>query len=393
MPAIAPNIRQRLLCRSDLHAMDVDGERIAQWLRSEQLVFLGHVDAEGLPGVDAVYATDDETLRDELREILTLHGREDVVLATDEARGLLGSESVEPAVVVENLELTPAASAAHSGDMISEHVVEEGLDETIAEITEAIDDLLVSTDNAPLDLRDDAPLHSKAEDVLDCDVVEVEPAQFEETVDAEGPGEFRPDDADSAAAQAMHDWTAQTTFVDETTRVPPDSPADYGIVLDAEPVTDALHQILDAVRELSERQLPQPDFAPINQSLQEGVRSLRATIAKSTNHSHIDERLDRIHDALLDAVEAIHAVADVEARRRVARSTRNARRVGATASRFSLATTRENVGGLLAAASSLIGWSAAAWLYPADGKLALGALVCANLVACAALLARRPTAK
>lgn len=394
MPAIAPNIRQRLLCRSDLHAMEVDGERIAQWLRNEQLTFLGHVDAEDLPGGDAVYATDDDTVHAELLTLLTQHGRDGVALATTEARTLLEGETNGPGAHAEAKQPKVAAGASNPADMISEHVVQEGLDEAIDEITEAIDNLLVSTNNAPLDLRDDAPLHEAAQDADGNDVVEVEPAQVETTIDEDILVEIGPEEVEAASAQALHDWTADQRATTGARSGPATTHTDVRVVLDAQPVAEALQQILAAVRALGERQLPQTDLAPVTESIQKGVRALQATVAKATNRTETDERLDRIHDALLEAVDVVRGLGDMGTRRKAARAARNSRKAAASAApRFSLTNARENAGAVLAAASTMVGWSAAAWLYATDGKLALGALVCANLVACAALLARKPDAK
>lgn len=401
MPAIAPNIRQRLLCRSDLHAMEVDGERIAQWLRGGQLVFLGHVEAEDLPGGDAVYATDDEELRADLQRLLSQQGRDGVALGKAEASALLLGAPVDASVDA-SVDATPTnesaaaqapTQAAAKADMISEHVVEEGLDETIDEITEAIDNLLVSTHNAPLESHDDGPFGDAQHDSAARDVVEVEQEQPGFDLDEDILVEIEPEEVEVATEQTMHDRSAEPRNAQVAPSRGPTAPTEVRVALDAEPVTDALRQILDAVRALGERQLPQPDLAPVTASIEQGLRSLQATVLKATSRSATEERLDRIHDALLDAVDAVRELGDGEARRRAVRSARRAHGGEAAARpRFSFATTRENVGAILATASTLIGWSAAAWLYATDGKLALGALACANLVACAALLGRKPAA-
>lgn len=394
MPAIAPNIRQRLLCRSDLHAMEVDGERIAHWLRGGQLAFLGHVEAEDLPGGDAVYATDDQELRADLQRLLSQQGRDGVALGKAEASALLlgapGDANVDATPTDDLAAAQAPTQPAAQADMISEHVVEEGLDETIDEITEAIDNLLVSTHNAPLEARDDAPLGDAQHDSAARDVVDVEPEQPGFDLDEDILVEIEPDEVEVEVAQTKHDWSAEPRHAQVAPSQGPTAPMEVRVALDAEPVTEALRQILDAVRALGERQFPQPDLAPVADSIEQGVRSVQATVLKATSRSATEERLDRIHDALLDAVDAVRELGDGEARRRAARSARKAHGSAAAARpRFSFATARENVGAILATASTLIGWSAAAWLYPTDGKLALGALACANLVACAALLGRK----
>ncbi|MEY2714395.1 MAG: hypothetical protein RIT24_738 [Planctomycetota bacterium] len=388
MPAIAPVIRQRLLCRSDLHAMEVDGERIAQWLRSEQLAYLGHIDAEDLPGGDAVYATDDAGLQIELQELLTQHGRGGVALATDDARALLEDTTAEPADAATDDAQPATEKAAKADDMISDHVVQEGLDETIDEITEAIDNLLVTTHNAPLDLRDDAPLLEGSEET---DVVEVAPASSETTLDEDILVEVGPDEIEAVNAHALHEWAPESRAQRIEKIEPSQAPAEVRVTLDAQPVTDALQQILAAVRALGERQLPQTDLAPVNETIQKGIRSLQATVVKATDRSDVEQRLDGIHDALVEAIEVVRELGDLGARRRAARSAKNARRGAGSPRAWSLLeSARDSAGMLLATASTLIGWTAAAWLYPTNDKLALGALVCANLVACAALLGRKP---
>lgn len=391
MSAIAPIIRQRLLCRSDLHAMEVDGERIAQWLRSEQLAYLGHIDAEDLPGGDAVYATDDEAVSAELRSLLTQHGRDGVALSTADAKALLEGSSVAAEIDTPESDEPVATQASPAEDMISEHVVQEGLDEAIDEITEAIDNLLVTTHNAPLDLRDDAPVN---ETMDETDVVEVAPARSETTLDEDILVEIGPDEVEAADAQALQDWAPGPSAQRVARNEPATAPSEVRVTLDAQPVTETLQQILDVVRALAERQMPQTDLTPVTEAIQKGVRSLQATVVKTTNHAEVEERLDRIHDGLLEAVEVVRELGDLGARRKAARSARNARKqMAAGKPRFSFTTARENAGAVLAVASTLVGWSAAAWLYASDGKLALGALVCANLVACAALLARKPATR
>lgn len=391
MSAIAPIIRQRLLCRSDLHAMEVDGERIAHWLRSEQLTYLGHVDAEDLPGGDAVYATDDEEVSAELRALLTKHGREGVVLSTVEAKAMLEGLPVAAEADEPDSDKPASAQSSPAQDMLSEHVVQEGLDEAIDEITEAIDNLLVTTHNAPLDLRDDAPLHETTDET---DVVEVEPARSETTLDEDILVEIGPDEVEAANAHALHEWAPESSAQRVARDAQATAPSEVRVTLDAQPVTEALQQILAEVRALAGRQMPQTDLAPVTEAIQKGIRSLQATAVKAAIRSGVEERLDRLHDAVLEAVDVVREMGDMGARRKAARSARNARKQAEEGKpRFSFTTARENAGAVLAAASTLIGWSAAAWLYASDGKLALGALVCANLVACAALLARKPATK
>ena len=197
MPSIAPHVRQRLLCRSDLEGMSVEGERIAAWLWSGQLEVLGSItDEHGAE--DPVYAVNTEALRSELAELLAAHGRTDLEFSGEAAKQLLHApadvaesvasvDSVEPVQSVEpNAEqaqpASPPADEPAVEDVLAEHVAEEQLDSAIDEITDAIGTLLEAHHCAPLELRDDSP-HADREDTV---ALETEhETQFDEDVEVE----------------------------------------------------------------------------------------------------------------------------------------------------------------------------------------------------------------
>lgn len=201
MPSIAPHVRQRLLCRSDLEGMSVEGERIAAWLWSGQLEVLGSI-ADEHGAEDPVYAVNTEALRSELAELLAAHGRTDLEFSGEAAKQLLhapaevaesvepleSAESVEPVQSVQSVEpiaeqaqpASPPADEPAVEDVLAEHVAEEQLDSAIDEITDAIGTLLEAHHCAPLELRDDSP-HADREDTV---ALETEnETQFDEDVE------------------------------------------------------------------------------------------------------------------------------------------------------------------------------------------------------------------
>lgn len=190
MPSIAPHVRQRLLCRSDLEGMSVEGERIAAWLWSGQLEVLGSIaDEHGTE--DTVYAVNSEALRSELAQLLAAHGRTDLEFSGEAAKQLLHAtaEVAEPVGPVESAEsveqaqpASPPADEPAVEDVLAEHVAEEQLDSAIDEITDAIGSLLEAHHCAPLELRDDSP-HAEREDTV---AIEAEnETQFDEAVEVE----------------------------------------------------------------------------------------------------------------------------------------------------------------------------------------------------------------
>jgi hypothetical protein len=207
MPSIAPHVRQRLLCRSDLEGMSVEGERIAAWLWSGQLEVLGSI-ADEHGADDTVYAVNSEALRAELAQLLAAHGRTDLEFSGEAAKQLLHAtaevldsveplESVEPVEPVQSAEplesaeavelnaeqaqpASPPADVPAVEDVLAEHVAEEQLDSAIDEITDAIGTLLEAHHCAPLELRDDSP-HADREDTV---ALETEnETQFDENVE------------------------------------------------------------------------------------------------------------------------------------------------------------------------------------------------------------------
>lgn len=394
MPAVAQEVRQRLLCRSDLHAMSVDGERIASWLRSGRLLFLGHVPAADTPAGDAVYATSDEEVRAELGALLTEHGRTGVELLPENASALLEGIAIQVDTTQEAASNANVATRDPS-DMLSEHVVEEGLDSAIDEITEAIDDLLVATDHAPLDLRDDAPFDDAAGNAeLHNDVVEVELPSNDAVEEDDIEVELTPEDV------AVAPSTVHAPMQRETIPTPIAQPVEVRVALDAQPMAGALQQIERALVALSQKEQPTIDLSRVEAAIRDGLKTLRDTVALVAQRSKTEQKLDQIHEALTDAAEAIRALGGTNGKRVAVRIARNVQEKAQTRgpaawlrANASLTAARENASAILATASTLLGWSAAAWLYPTDGKLALGALVCANLIACAALLGRKPAQK
>jgi hypothetical protein len=167
MPAIAPHVRQRLLCRSDLDAMSVEEQRIAGWLWAGQLEQVGNALADD-GGIDAVYAVHTESLRAELQQLLAEHGRDEVAFGSDEVKQLLAEPTAESstetatepvAEVAKDVEAEaqPTEPQPTTEDVLTEHVVEAELDDAIEDITAAIDSLMESSMHAEQDLRDDAP--------------------------------------------------------------------------------------------------------------------------------------------------------------------------------------------------------------------------------------------
>ena len=174
MPSIAPHVRQRLLCRSDLEGMSVDGERIAAWLWSGQLEVVGSVAADN-GAEDTVYSVNTEALRSELAQLLESHGRTDLEFSGEAARQLLHAATEHPAPEQTSDATMPSDAEALQivderavEDVLAEHVAEEQLDSAIDEITDAIGTLLESHHCAPLELRDDSP-HANREDTVSID--------------------------------------------------------------------------------------------------------------------------------------------------------------------------------------------------------------------------------
>ncbi len=218
MPSIAPHVRQRLLCRSDLEGMSVVGERIAAWLWSGQLEVIGSVaDANGAE--DTVYSVNSEALRSELAQLLESHGRTDLEFSGEGARQLLQAATEQPAQEHAGDETTSSAAEAAPvvdepavDDVLAEHVAEEQLDSAIDEITNAIGTLLESHHCAPLELRDDSP-HANREDTVSIDTDSEEPfgeeAAAGDSLDPKDLGdgevliELDADDADSVPASAQ----------------------------------------------------------------------------------------------------------------------------------------------------------------------------------------------
>lgn len=504
MPSIAPHVRQRLLCRSDLEGMSVEGERIAAWLWSGQLEVVGSIAGEN--GDDAVYSVNTEALRSELGELLAAHGRTDLEFSGEAARQLLHEPAEQPVpgqpiaeAAVDAGQAAPEneadTTAEHRAveDVLAEHVAEEQLDTAIDEITDAIGTLLGAHHRDPLELRDDAPqadredtvsLETAAEDAADENldasqlgdgevllefdaddgagqaaseeaVADEAPLQDEGVVDEIAANEIEATRHEEAEAETQLEGEATTGEADaDADAVEEDEPthaedgvdegqdeqaqqetsasvfdSDFASALDAaleaalpehssevldanEPETVAsqtepavapqqvevhvqldiapleapLHEIQQALQQLAEGQPSPQTFAPIADSIADAIRSLQATVRENAERAQQDDRIDRIHATLEEMTDALGALRNAESQR--ARATeRRLRRAERGAQGESFDDGRTAI--LVAGSVAIVGWVAAMWLHGQDLRLALGALVTANLVSLLVLARRR----
>ena len=419
MPAIAPHLRQRLLCRSDLDAMSVEEQRIAGWLWAGQLEQVGEAIAdEG--SSDAVYAVHTESLRAELAQLLAQHGRDDVAFGSEEVRQLLAAPTTEPVEASDAGTQLPERQQQNE-DVLTEHVVEAELDDAIEDITAAIDSLMESSMHTDHDLRDDAPFAQGLEEleiaaeqiaeaapqidaaanVEDGDIliegelslgdesstngeeplVEVEAAlaQGPETVPQQNPIEpIAHQDVDASKA------TAPQPIVAPREAAP--TPVEVRAMVDVSSLAEPLQQIQLAILTLAERRIEPTDLTPVVGAIANGVRSLQESIEKAADCSSSDERLERIAKSVEGVTAAIATLRDSMPSERVVQVEGVARIPEAGAAD---AEGTDRVATWFAAGSAIAGWLAAMWLHGTDPKLAIAVVVCANLVSCAALVSRR----
>ena len=449
MPAIAPHVRQRLLCRSDLDAMSVDEQRIAGWLWAGQLQQVGNAIADDGRS-DTVYAVHTESLRAELQQLLAEHGRDDVAFGSLEVKQLLADQPAESAAATAT---EPAAESAQdvdaqtqqtepqqtAEDVLTEHVVEEELDDAIEDITAAIDSLMESSLQADQDLRDDAPFAEGVDELeVASEQIEDAAARIEDEAVAEDgdilvEGELSLDDESSIEAEApaveiaaeaaqepepvaqmiaaeaapepepeletsaaepvvaepvaheeLDAITAPAVQPTDAPRVAAPTPIEVRAMVDVSALAEPLQQIQLAILTLAQRRVEPTDLSPIVGALANGVRSLQESIEKAAGCESRDERLERIAKSVEDVTTAIATLREAMPTERVVHVDGVARATdGVDVERTEGAAT------WFAAGSAIAGWLAAMWLHGTDPKLAIAVVVCANLVSCAALVSRR----
>ncbi len=449
MPAIAPHVRQRLLCRSDLDAMSVEEQRIAGWLWAGQLEQVGNAVADD-GSSDAVYAVHTESLREELHQLLAQHGRDEVAFGSDEVRQLLAeptaesstetaTEPVAEAAEDVEAEAQPTEPQPTTEDVLTEHVVEAELDDAIEDITAAIDSLMESSMHAEQDLRDDAPFAEGLDELeVAAEQIEDAAARIEDEAVAEDgdilvEGELSLADESSIEAEAPEaeiaaelaqepEPVAQGNAAEVVPEPEPELEPSAAAPVVAEPIA---HEELEAITAPAVQPTDAPRVAaqtPIEvratvdvSALAEPLQQIQLAILTLAERRVEPTDLSPIVGALANGVrslqESIDKAAGCESRderlERIAKSVEDMTTAIATL-REAMPTERvvhvdgvphvtegmdvertERTATWFAAGSAIAGWLAAMWLHGTDPKLAIAVVVCANLVSCAALVSRR----
>jgi hypothetical protein len=449
MPSIAPHVRQRLLCRSDLDAMSVEEQRIAGWLWAGQLEQVGNAVA-GDGGSDAVYAVHTESLREELQQLLAQHGREDVAIGSDEVKQLLAEPTAEGAAATSTesvsevtqdveAEAQPTEPQPTTEDVLTEHVVEAELDDAIEDITAAIDSLMESSMHAEQDLRDDAPFAEGLDELeVAAEQIEDAAARIEDEAAAEDgdilvEGELSLADESSIEAEApaveiaadvaqesepVAEGDASEVAVEPEPELEP-SAAEPVV---AEPVAqeeiDAITAPAVQPNDAQSGAVPTPievratvDISALAEPLQQIQLAILTLAERRAEPTDLSPIVGALANGVRSLQESIDKAAGCESRderlERIAKSVEDVTAAIATL-REAMPTERvvhvdgvahatesvdvertERTATWIAAGSAIAGWLAAMWLHSTDPKLAIAVVVCANLVSCAALVSRR----
>jgi hypothetical protein len=172
MPATALDPRRHFLTRSDLTRFGIARERVVEWLAAGSIEQVGELAGEH--GNDPVFAVHSVELREELEHLLADTGKTDVSLQPARARSqlvrvLLAERGVPPPAATDAA--TPPAAEPDpqpepdaavdapllvGDDVFSAHAAEESLDATIDSISGAIEDLVLTNDQARNDAMRDA---------------------------------------------------------------------------------------------------------------------------------------------------------------------------------------------------------------------------------------------
>jgi hypothetical protein len=449
MPSIAPHVRQRLLCRSDLDAMSVEEQRIAGWLWAGQLEQVGNAVA-GDGGSDAVYAVHTESLRDELQQLLAQHGRDEVAFGSDEVKQLLAEPTAESAAATSTESVSevtqdvvadaqPTEPQPTAEDVLTEHVVEAELDDAIEDITAAIDSLMESSMHSEQDLRDDAPFAAGIDELeVAAEQIEDAAARIEDEAAAEDgdilvEGELNLGDESSIEAEApaveiaadvaqesepVAEGDASEVAVEPEPELEPS--AAEPVVADpvAQEEIDAITAPAVQPNDAQSGAVPTPievratvDISALAEPLQQIQLAILTLAERRVEPTDLSPIVGALANGVRSLQESIDKAAGCESRderlERIAKSVEDVTAAIATL-REAMPTERVvHVGGVahatdevdverteriatwFAAGSAIAGWLAAMWLHGTDPKLAIAVVVCANLVSCAALVSRR----
>lgn len=383
MAANSTEVRQHLLTRSDLAAMAVADDRVDAWLASGELALVDMVEEES--GSTAVYAATTDSLRDQLQLLLEQNGRSGVMLGKDEVLTAMQQASDE-------------ATAASSEDVIAEHSAEEQLDQAIDAITDVIDDLVESSDKFPVDLKSEEAVALADEVVVE---ESVPTAEEQPTAEAAPVREPVSEPAAPKAAEPVATATAPSQAAKPAAPVaepaapvaanpvPAPAPAPAPVVqpivqIDLQPVIEALQQVHLAVLALGERPQPQFDSSPITAALDHGIRALQQDIANAADRTVLREGIENLRTAIASSGQSV-----VEAVRESAAQAASAANGAATSGVTAEPARGFDLAAAIATVAIATGWGIAIWTFAGDARLALGSVVCANLVGCCALLLRR----
>lgn len=384
MAAKSNDVRQHLLTRSDLAAMAVADDRVDAWLAGGELALVDMIDEEGES--TAVYAATTDSLRDQLLLLLEQHGREGVVLGVEDVRAAM-------------IEAARAASESEdvAEDVIAEHTAEEDLDNAIDDIASAIDQLVESSakfprdldegSDAPLALVDDAGSDPIAEPEEEPLVPSTEAADDPATPEAHSTPEPRstpapePTQTHAAAPTPPASVAAPVAAATATVSAPPPV-----VQLDLQPVVEALQQVHLAVLSLGAKPQLQFDTTPITAALDHGIRALKQDLAAAADRATLREGVEQLRSTIEAGTRAVVDAVAASTAAKVSPLTTSANgSPSATDSRSH----GLDLGAAIATAAIATGWGIAIWSFAGDTKLALGAIVCANLVGCCVLMLRR----
>lgn len=391
MPANTTDVRQHVLTRSDLTAMSVADERVDAWLAGGELALVDMI--EEPTGSTAIYAATTDSLRDQLLLLLEQHGRTDVRLGADEVRTIM-------------VQHTENAEAEKQEDVLAEHVAADELDRAIDDITHAIDDLVESSDKFPQELKDVTETEGAVAIAHEGDTEEIEALDDADETAAEAPAAVAaatapmPSDVPVGTAESIPPEENEEPAAEAAHAVPnpaptplpvPAAPTPEPIAIDLTPVVDSLQQLNStlqqvhlAVLALGERPVPQFDASPITGALDHGFRALQQDVAAAGDRSALREGIELLRSTIESSnrsvVEAVEKAAATDPRS-VAPTTLVA---DAPSTSRGL-----DVAAAIATVAIATGWGVAIWTFAGDARLALGAVVCANLVGCCALMLRR----